>query len=82
MLLLDDVITSGGQTNDCRRAMLANGARRVTVLAFAVTQDRLRRECPECGGLLRMVTSGYKPFIGCSNFYPLGCRYKEVAPDV
>jgi HAD superfamily hydrolase (TIGR01549 family) len=82
VLLLDDVITSGGQTQDCRRAMLANGARKVTVLAFAVTQDRLPRECPECGGLLRLVTSGYKPFIGCSNFNPLGCRYKEAVPDV
>ena len=80
VLLLDDVITSGGQTEDCRRTMLANGAGRVTVLAFAVTQDPLPRECPECGGLLRMVTSGYQPFIGCSNYYQLGCRYKEVAP--
>lgn len=82
VLLLDDVITSGGQSEDCRRALLANGAGRVIVLAFAVTQDRLPRECPSCGGLLRLVTSGYKPFIGCANFYSLGCRYTEVAPDV
>jgi orotate phosphoribosyltransferase len=82
VLLLDDVITSGGQAEDCRRALLANGAGCVIVLAFAVTQDRLPRKCPECGGLLRLVTSGYKPFIGCANYYPLGCSYKEVAPDV
>jgi hypothetical protein len=80
VLLLDDVITSGGQTNDCRRAMLAKGAEEVIVLAFAVTQDRLHRECPQCGGLLRLVTSGYKPFIGCSNYGLLGCTHKEVAP--
>jgi HAD superfamily hydrolase (TIGR01549 family) len=80
VLLLDDVITSGGQTDDCRRAMLTTGAEKVTVLAFAVTQDRLHRECPECGGLLRLVTSGYKPFIGCSNYGLLGCTHKEPAP--
>jgi HAD superfamily hydrolase (TIGR01549 family) len=80
VLLIDDVITSGGQTEDCRRAMLANGAGSVSVLAFAVTQGLLPRECPLCGGLLRLVTSGYKPFIGCSNYYPLECTYKEAAP--
>jgi len=80
VLLLDDVITSGGQTDDCRRAMLEQGAERVIVLASAVTQDRLPRECPDCGGLLRLVTSGYKPFIGCSNYYSLGCTHKEAAP--
>ena len=82
VLLLDDVITSGAQAEDCRRAMLDNGADSVTVLAFGVTQDRLPRECPNCGGLLRLVTSGYKPFIGCSNYYPLGCGYKEPAPEL
>src|SRR4029077_11875610 len=82
VLLLDDVMTSGGQTDDCRRALLENGAGRVIVLAFGVTQDRMPRECPTCGGLLRLITSGYKPFIGCANYYSLGCRYKEVAPDV
>jgi HAD superfamily hydrolase (TIGR01549 family) len=82
VLLLDDVITSGGQTEDCRRAMLEQGAVRVIVLASALTQDRLPRECPDCGGLLRLVTSGYKPFIGCSNYYTLGCTHKEVAPEL
>jgi HAD superfamily hydrolase (TIGR01549 family) len=80
VLLLDDVITSGGQTEDCRRAMLAKGAGQVLVLAFAVTQDRLPRACPDCGGFLRLVTSGYKPFIGCSNYHSLGCTHKEPAP--
>jgi HAD superfamily hydrolase (TIGR01549 family) len=82
VLLIDDVITSGGQAEECGRVMLANGAQSVTVLAFGVTQDRLPRECPQCGGFLRLVTSGYKPFIGCSNFGPLGCRYKESAPQL
>jgi HAD superfamily hydrolase (TIGR01549 family) len=82
VLLIDDVITSGGQAEECRRTMLDVGASAVTVLAFGVTQDLLPRECPVCKGLLRLVTSGYKPFIGCSNYYPLGCTYKEPAPEL
>jgi HAD superfamily hydrolase (TIGR01549 family) len=82
VLLLDDVITSGGQAEECRRMMLANGARSVKILAFGVTQDRLPRECPDCGGLLRLVTSGYRPFVGCSNHYRTGCRYQEQAPQI
>jgi HAD superfamily hydrolase (TIGR01549 family) len=82
VLLIDDVITSGGQAQDCRRALLESGAGTVAILAFGVTQDLLPRECPVCKGLLRLVTSGYKPFIGCSNYYPLGCTYKEPAPVV
>jgi Haloacid dehalogenase-like hydrolase len=82
VLLIDDVITSGGQVEECRRQMLAQGARRVVVLALGVTQARLPRACPECGGFLRLVTTGpYSDFIGCSNFYR-GCRYTEEAPSV
>jgi HAD superfamily hydrolase (TIGR01549 family) len=82
VLLIDDVITSGGQAEECRRQMLAQGARRVVILALGVTQERLPRACPQCGGLLRLVTGPYSDFIGCSNFYPLGCRYTERAPSV
>ncbi len=82
VLLIDDVITSGGQAEECRRQMLAQGARRVVDLALGVTQDTLPRACPKCGGLLRLVTGPYSDFIGCSNFYPLGCRYTERAPSV
>jgi HAD superfamily hydrolase (TIGR01549 family) len=81
VLLIDDVVTSGGQAEECRRQMLAQGARRVVVLALGVTQERLPRACPECGGFLRLITTGPRgDFIGCSNFYR-GCRYTEEAPS-
>jgi len=83
VLLIDDVVTSGGQAEECRRQMLAEGARHVVILALGVTQDRLPRACPECGGILRLVTSGpYGDFIGCSNYPRMGCRYTEPAPSV
>jgi HAD superfamily hydrolase (TIGR01549 family) len=82
ILLIDDVITSGGQAEECRRQMLARGARQVVILALGVTQDTLPRACPACGGFLRLVTSGpHGDFIGCSNYYPRGCRYTEPAPS-
>lgn len=83
VLLIDDVITSGGQSEECRRQMLTRGASRVTILALGVTQDTLPRPCPSCGGILRLVTSGpYSDFIGCSNYYRFGCRHTEPAPQV
>jgi HAD superfamily hydrolase (TIGR01549 family) len=82
VMLIDDVITSGGQAEECRCQMLAQGASRVVVLALGVTQERLPRACPECGGFLRLITTGPRgDFIGCSNFYR-GCRYTEDAPSV
>jgi HAD superfamily hydrolase (TIGR01549 family) len=81
VLLIDDVITSGGQAEECRRQMLAQGAGRVVILALGVTQERLPRACPECGGFLRLITTGPRgDFIGCSNFYR-GCLYTEEAPS-
>jgi hypothetical protein len=83
VLLVDDVITSGGQAEECRRQMRAKGAGAVVVLALGVTQDRLSRACPACGGFLRLITSGpHGPFIGCSNYFSAGCRYTEPAPSV
>ncbi len=79
VLLIDDVITSGGQAEECRRQVLEHGASSVTILALGVTQDALPRSCPTCGGILRLVTGPYSDFIGCSN-YRRGCRYKERAP--
>jgi hypothetical protein len=82
VLLIDDVITSGGQADECRRQMLAQGASQVVILALGVTQERLPRSCPECGGFLRLITTGPRgDFIGCSNFYR-GCRYTEETPSV
>lgn len=83
VLLIDDVVTSGGQAEACRRQMLAQGASKVTVLAIGVTQDALPRACPTCGGILRLVTSGpHGPFIGCSNYFRSDCRYTEPAPPL
>jgi hypothetical protein len=83
VLLIDDVITSGGQSGECRRQMLARGASSVTILVLGITQDTLPRPCPACGGILRLVTSGpYSDFIGCSNYYRLGCRHTEPTPQV
>lgn len=81
VLLLDDVITSGGQVKECRRQLLERGAGSVTILVLGVTQGALPRACPACGGVLRLVTSGpYGNFIGCSN-YSRGCRHTEPAPE-
>ncbi len=80
VLLIDDVITSGGQVEECRRQMLDQGAGSVTILVLGVTQDALPRSCPACGGILRLVTGRHGDFIGCSNFR-LGCRYTEQAPS-
>jgi len=79
VLLIDDVITSGGQVEECRRQMLDQGAGSVTILVLGVTQDALPRSCPACDGILRLVTGRHGAFIGCSNFRR-GCRYTEQAP--
>jgi HAD superfamily hydrolase (TIGR01549 family) len=80
VLLIDDVLTSGGQSNACRDALHSAGCDSVTTVALAVTQDRLPDPCPACGS--RLVTRPRrldgKPFIGCSN-YP-SCRYTRAAP--
>jgi predicted amidophosphoribosyltransferase len=75
VLLLDDVLTTGGQTQVCRQALRAAGAGWVGVVALAAAQDRLPEACPVCGGSLRVRTNsrdGHR-FIGCSN-YPR-CTY-------
>lgn len=79
VLLVDDVITSGGQVGECRRQMLDRGASSVTILALGVTQDALPCSCPTCPGILRLKTGSYGDFIGCSNYHR-GCRYTEPAP--
>jgi len=82
VLLVDDIVTKGVQALECRKALIEAGAASVKILALGVTQDTLPRVCPDCGGMLRLVTSGYRPFIGCSNSYRLGCRHQEAAPEL
>jgi HAD superfamily hydrolase (TIGR01549 family) len=78
VLLIDDVLTSGGQVEACRDALLRSGAGWVGIVALAATQDRLPEGCPFCGGRLRIYTrrSDSKQFVGCPNFFSaLRCPY-------
>lgn len=78
VLLIDDVLTSGGQAEACRDALLAAGAARVNVIALAATQDRLPEACPVCGASLRIYHrhSDGRPFVGCPNYFTsLRCPY-------
>jgi hypothetical protein len=70
VLLLDDVLTTGGQTDACKEALLGAGAGWVGILALAAAQDRLAEACPVCDGRLRIRrrrTDGHE-FIACSNY--------------
>jgi HAD superfamily hydrolase (TIGR01549 family) len=82
VLLIDDVLTSGGQVEACREALLDAGAETVAVVALAATQDRLPEGCPLCGGRLRIYHRGRdgRPFVGCPNYFtPLRCPYTRDA---
>jgi HAD superfamily hydrolase (TIGR01549 family) len=81
ILLVDDVITSGSQTQECQRALIGAGAREVTVLVFAATQNRLPEACPVCGAYLRVYRGRRGPFIGCPSFFTTGCRYTRDIDD-
>jgi HAD superfamily hydrolase (TIGR01549 family) len=83
VLLIDDVITSGSQTDGCREELMRAGAGNVTVLALAATQRRLPERCPYCGANLRVYyrRSDGRPFIGCPNFFRTGCGYTRDAGD-
>ncbi|MFZ2114459.1 MAG: HAD-IA family hydrolase [Solirubrobacteraceae bacterium] len=79
-LLIDDVLTSGGQSGACREALHSAGCGSVTIVTLSVTQDKLPDSCPSCGSNLvtRPRRLDGRPFIGCSN-YP-SCRYTRAAP--
>jgi hypothetical protein len=83
VLLIDDVITSGSQTDSCREKLIRVGAGNVTVLALAATQNRLPERCPYCGAYLRVYRRHRdgRLFIGCPNFFTTGCRYTRDAGD-
>jgi len=77
-LLIDDVLTSGGQVEACRNTLLASGAAKVSVIALAATQDRLPEPCPMCGASLRIYHRHHdgQAFVGCPNYFTsLGCTY-------
>lgn len=78
VLLIDDVLTSGGQVEACRDSLLASGAARVSVIALGATQDRLPEPCPLCGASLRIYHRHRdgRAFIGCPNYFTsLRCTY-------
>jgi len=83
VLLIDDVITSGSQTDGCREELMRAGAGSVTVLALAATQNRLPEQCPRCGASLRVYyrRRDGRPFIGCSAFFRTGCGYTRDVGD-
>lgn len=77
-LLIDDVLTSGAQSNACREALLAAGAGPVNILVATVTQDALPEPCPQCGeefgGTVRTKRRRRdgKEFQGCSRWPDCG----------
>jgi HAD superfamily hydrolase (TIGR01549 family) len=75
VLLIDDVLTSGGQSTACRDALRAAGCGIVTVVTLTVTQDLPPAPCPSCGSSLvkRERHSDGSAFFGCTS-YPK-CRY-------
>lgn len=78
VLLIDDVLTSGGQAEACRDALLAGGAAKVNVIALAATQDPLPEACPICGASLRIYhrQRDGQAFVGCPNYFTsLRCPY-------
>jgi HAD superfamily hydrolase (TIGR01549 family) len=86
LLLIDDVINTGAQTEACRSALLEAGAKSVTILAASVSQDPLPKPCPECGekfgGQVRTKTNRYtgQEFLGCSRYWR-GCEWNESLPS-
>lgn len=77
VVLIDDVLTSGGQSEACREAITASGGGPLTVLVLSVTQDSLPEQCPRCGANLRTLrrhSDGHE-FIGCSAWFRTGCSY-------
>jgi HAD superfamily hydrolase (TIGR01549 family) len=79
-LLIDDILTSGGQSNACRDALRAAGCESVAVITLGMTQDKLPEACPSCGSSLVKRARGTDGslFFGCTS-YP-SCRYTRPLP--
>jgi hypothetical protein len=81
-VLIDDVLTSGAQSEACRAAIKAAGGGPVTILVLSVAQEPLTEQCPRCHSNLKTRTrhSDGKQFIGCSAFFRIGCTYTRDIP--
>jgi HAD superfamily hydrolase (TIGR01549 family) len=83
VLLIDDVLTSGGQSEACRVAIAAARGGLVTVLVLSVTQDKLTEACPLCGANLRTFTRHRdgREFLGCGAWWQTRCPYtRDIEP--
>jgi len=82
VVLLDDVITSGAQSAECRRVLKKAGASRVYIVAAAVSQNAVQEPCPACGeqagGRIRVKTNSRtgQQFLGCSR-WSQGCGWSQ-----
>jgi len=77
VLLVDDVVTSGGQAGRCREQLDACGAGKVTIIGAGVTQHKLPDPCPVCGANLRTFVSEYGRFQRCSGWFVGTCNFKR-----
>lgn len=81
VVLLDDVLTSGAQSEACRAALREAGSGGVSIIVAGVTQDALPDPCPLCEiGTVRTKRRGSdgKEFLGCTR-WP-ACWWSEDLP--
>ena len=77
VLLVDDVLTTGGTMLECARVLTADKASEVRGVAFGRDQEAfVVKECPRCGRRMRIRTNRAtgENFWGCSG-YPDQCRH-------
>ena len=78
VLLVDDVLTSGGTIAECTGTLRKGNASEVRAVVFGKSQQAFEgMMCDECGGSMRLRRNNRtgKPFWGCAR-YP-DCRYTE-----
>ncbi|HEX4306494.1 MAG TPA: HAD-IA family hydrolase [Solirubrobacterales bacterium] len=82
IVLLDDVLTSGAQSEACRVALREAGAGGVSIIVAGIAQDSLPDPCPKCEiGTVRTKRRGSDghEFLGCTR-WP-NCWWSEDLPD-